>query len=300
MTSPAEYHAIRALSHSALESYFEGGPALYFGRHLAAETDDRWCPPRPPTDEMAIGSALDFLVTEGLEKYERSVAIWRGGKTRDGKDSVRRNTIAYKEFEDDARAEGRTIISESDHHTVQGMAAALHSNDTARKLFFERPGESQHPLRWELPDGRPCKALLDRLVRPVIVDLKTTHCQTFEQVVRQAYSYGYHRKADWYRRGYFANFGETPRDFLFVSVRSCRPYLVWVWRVDPLGEEVAQIEIDMALDDIAKRQETDDWEPMESKGVVFAEMPPWSVSSKVKTEIERRQFNYQPSEDDAA
>lgn len=286
----AEYHAIRALSHSALESYFEGGPALYFGRHLAEETDPRWCPPRPPTDEMELGTALDALITQGIGEYERRIAVWRGGKTRDGKDSVRRNTIAYKEFEDDARAEGRTVISESDHHTVQGMATALYENVTARKLLFERDGLAQHKLEWTLSDGRPCKALLDRLVRPVIVDLKTTHCQTFEQVVRQAYSYGYHRKADWYRRGYFANFGEAPRDFLFVSVRSCRPYLVWVWHVDPLGEEVAQIEIDFALADIAAREASGDWEPNESKGVVFAEMPHFLVSSKVKAEMERRAY----------
>lgn len=290
VTSPAEYHAIRALSHSALESYFEGGPALYFGRHLAAEADDRWCPPRPPTDEMELGTALDALITQGSDEYERRVAVWRGGKTKAGKDSVRRNTNAYQEFEADAHAEGRVVLLESDHHTVQGMAAALHANTTARKLLFDRPGESQHPLRWELPDGRPCKALLDRLVRPVIVDLKTTHCQTFEQVVRQAYSYGYHRKADWYRRGYFANFGETPRDFLFVSVRSCRPYLVWCWHIDPLGEQVAQIEIDTALADIAKREESGDWEPAESKGVVFAECPTFMVSRKVRDEMERRQY----------
>lgn len=296
----AEYHAIKALSHSALESYFEGGPSLYFGRHLAEQTDPRWCPPLESTG-FALGTALDKLVLTGQESYDASIAIWRGGKKARGDETtMRRNSIAYKEFEDDARHEGRTIISEPDHHTVQAMAGALYENRTARQLLFDRDGFAQHKFEWDLADGRRAKALLDRLVRPVIVDLKTTQCVTFEQVVRQAYSLGYHRKADWYRRGYFANFGETPKDFLFVSVRSCRPYLVWVWRIDPLGEQVAQIEIDMCLADLAARDGSGDWEPAESKGVVFAEVPHYLISSKVKAEIERRQFNYQPSEDDAA
>lgn len=286
----AEYHAIRALSHSALESYFEGGPALYFGRHLADKTDPRWCPPRPPTDEMEIGTSLHCLINEGSDEYERRVAIWRGGRTKDGKDSTRRNTDAYKQFHADAQAEGRTVISESDHHTVQGMAQALFENATARKLLFDRPGQFEHTLQWNLPDGRPAKCRLDKLVRPVIVDLKTTHCSRFEQVVRQAFDFGYHRKADWYKRGYFAEFAEPARDFLFVSVRSLRPYTVWVWHCDPLAELVASIEVDFALADLAGREASGDWEPSESKGVVYAEMPHYKISPKVKAEIERRQY----------
>lgn len=292
-----DYHAIRALSASSLESYFEGGPALYFGRHLADKSDERWCPPRE-SDGFALGTALDKLVLTGQESYDESIAIWRGGKTKKGEDSVRRNTLDYKAFEADVRADGRTIISEADNDCVESMAKALHANDTARSLLFERDGSAQHKLEWNLPDGRPAKALLDRLVRPVIVDLKTTACVTLEHVVRQAYSFGYHRKAEWYRRGYFANYGEQPRDFLFISVRSSKPYLVWVWHVDPLGEEVAQIEIDQALADIARRTESGDWEPEESKGVVFAQMPHFMISPKVKAEIERRQYGY--TEDNAA
>jgi hypothetical protein len=116
---------------------------------------------------------------------------------------------------------------------------------------------------------------------------------TFEQVARQAYDFGYHRKAEWYRRGYFANFGEAPREFFFVTVRSSKPYRVWCWRVDPQGELVAQIEIDAAIEDLKRREQSQCWELDESRGVIYAELPHWKITAKVKAEIEQRQYGGQ-------
>lgn len=284
-----DYHAHKALSHSMLEDLIEG-PDVYYGRHLAEALGDkeRVLPAREATDATELGTSLHRLVLEGYDAYEANTAIWRGGPTEKGEHSMRRGTNFHKAWE--KKNAGRTQISEPDHHAVQAMASALHANPTARTLLFDRDGEPEHTLTWSA-DGRDCKCRLDRLLvsHRAIVDLKTTAMLSFDAVVRQAYDFGYHRKAEWYQRGYFANFGEQPREFYFITVRSAKPYRVWVWRVDAIGEQAAAIEIDMAIVDLKRREESGDWEPEESRGVVYAPMPRFKISPKVIAAMEMRE-----------
>lgn len=287
-----DYHALPGLSHGLLEDLI-ASPSLFHGRHIA-RTIPRW----EGSDETELGAALHQLVLEGPEVFEARTAVWRGGYTKatkkgeEPKHTMRRGTAAYAEFEESAK--GKTIVSATDLDAIEKMATALHANRQSRPLLFDLPGRPEESLQWTIPlgDGAeiPCRARLDRHLHDarIIVDLKTTAALTFDDVRRQAIKLGYHRKAEWYRRGYLASTGENAREFLFVSVRSSAPHDVWVWTIDSETESIAEVEVDLALDDYRARMIVGDWSPNECAAVHQIGARPYEVSDRVREELERR------------
>ncbi len=278
-----EYHQIRAWSASSNEDYL-ADPTRYFLCHV-----ERSMERSAPTQETEVGLGCHALVLEGAEAYEKAVAIWRGGLTKEGEHSMRRGTNAWKAFEAEARKAGKAIVSETDNDTIEAMATALHGHADARKLLFDLPGLAEHTLQWAV-NGWSCKARLDRYLRAqrVIVDLKTTSADNFADVMRQAATLGYHRKAEWYMRGHLACYGEPARAFLFVSVRSHAPHHVWVWRFDSDWETAARIEVDEIVAGIQSRMESGDWRPRECHGLQVASPPLYLMRSETRDEVDRR------------
>ena len=287
-----DYHALPALSHGRIEDLIKD-PTLFHGRHIA-----HTIPPWEGSDETEIGSALHKLVLEGPEAYERDVAIWRGGmvdgakKGEEPHHSMRRGTKAHKAFEEANR--GKTIISEPDNDAIERYATALHDDPDSRALLFDAEGPTEHTLTWSIAVSAgieiPCKCRLDKLCTDadVIVDLKTTQCATLDEHRRQAIKLGYHRKADWYKRGYLASTGRLARAFLFVSIRTVYTPVVWVWHFDGEVEAVAEIEIDLAIADYTTRMLSGDWSQVEQHNVRMLGIKPYEIPEYVREEMERR------------
>lgn len=290
-----DYLSLDALSASALEDVIEpnGSPSIYYGRHIARHLGDRAAtlPPREWTDATELGTALHSLVLEGPEAYEERTAVWRGGKTTTGEHTMHRGTNAYKAFEAAARARYQTIISESDHETVQAMAAALYAHDDARRLLFDWPGEAEVSVEFD-QNGVACKARFDRVLpeRDIIVDLKSAMTTATTKLERQATDLGYARKAEWYRRAYLANYGRPLRAFVFVSVPSCKPYTdVVAWSFDAQAESIAALEIDRALADLVARLQSGDWRPKRCRDIQTVGRPLWSIDSEIRDRMESYQ-----------
>jgi hypothetical protein len=289
-----DYHAMPALSHGRLEDLIRD-PTLFHGRHIA-----RMIPPWEGSDDTEIGAALHKLVLEGADAYDRDIAIWRGGLVEGKKKgdpphhSMRRGTKAHELFlESNSR---RTIISEPDNDAIEKLAAALHDDPDSRALLFDAEGPTEHTMTWSIPlgDGTeiPCKARTDKTIiaSDVIVDLKSTRCATLTEHRRQAIQLGYHRKADWYKRGHLATTGRLARAFLFVSIRTVFTPVVWVWSFDREAEAVAEIEIDLALDDYRTRVLSGDWTQVEQHDVRVLGIRPYEIPDHVREEMERRRI----------
>lgn len=225
-----------------------------------------------------LGTIVHAMVLEGKDPSE-ICRVWTGGLTKTGKPTTNKNSDAYHEFVEAARADGMMVCDESTIKTATDMRGALSLCDQAAPFLFDMPGEPEVDMLWT-ERGHPAKARADRLLRGhrMCVELKTTFATTLEQHRKQAFDLGYHHKADWYRRAYIGTTGEHLAAFVFVSVSKIPPYPVWVWSVDPRAEVVAAAEIDWALDDIAKRMESGDWRQETSKQVSILQMPPWKIS----------------------
>lgn len=285
-----EYHGRPGLSASRLEDLIQS-PSLFHGRYITGEIKRR-----EDTDETRLGSAAHLLVLEGQERFDSRIAVWRGGPVKGGKKgeeprrSMSKNTESYREWSEENK--GRIILDQNDIDTVEQMATALHANGQARELLFERPGKTEHTLTWTIPliSGEseiPCKARLDKLCDDGwIVDLKTTGAMTDEAIRKQAVSLGYHRKAEWYKRGYFATHATNSGPFLFVYVRTSPPFDVWVKFFDADAEAIAAIEIDLALDDYRARTISGDWAQARSRQAWPMSIKPYEYSDEVASRLQ--------------
>lgn len=282
----ADYHALDRLSAGRINAFVES-PAIYHARHVLPPTDPNYL----GDDDTAAtrrGSAHHALILEGQEAYEQRHRVWRGGKTVKGLPTMSRNSKDYETFQQDCAADGVSEISIGDHEAAQNMAAAIWAHDDARALLHESAGANEVTMLFDLL-GQPCKARADRIITAadVIIDLKSTMHMTLADVEKAAASNGYHRIAEWYRRGYLETHGRPLRDYLFVSARAARPWLVWVWRFDVEAETVARIEVDYALREIIGRTVTGDWLPDECRTIQKVGIKPWQVTAQARAEMER-------------
>lgn len=308
--SLAEYHALNAIGSGRLTDFI-ASPALYFGRYEVDKDDPRHIAP-DQSGKTRIGSMLHCLVLEGAEELERRYRPWRGGLTKgrvkkDGtiaegsqKRTTNKNSEAYDEFLADCRADGIEPCDTQDIDHCEAIAAALYESDAGRLYLHQLGGKNEQTLLWnEL--GMACKARPDRIVDPphrILLDLKSTGAMSLDEIQRIAIAKGYHRQAAWYSRGYLANFGEAPRHFVFLAVRTSKPYLVFSWEFSAEVEAVANAEIDMALAEILGRRMTGDWLPDECRRVMTMGIKPYQIAPKVADELRRRDESRPPSEID--
>lgn len=278
----AEYRAHHALSHSQIEDFIRS-PALYLGRHV-----EKSLPPSVDTEATEIGSAMHALALEGREAFDRMVAIWRGGTTKDGRPTTNRSSTAYKEWKA-ANADKIELDTDADE-LIAEMLHALRSHNDAADLLWTLPGESEKSLFWRDIHDVEARCRLDRVIpsHDVIVDIKTARDVTPKGRAKCIAERGYDRKAEWYRRGYVANYGRPLREFLLVWV--CTDALatkrdrVVVSRIGPISESLAALEIDRAVADIVKRRESGDWRPTYCIDVQTDERAAWAIDRELLQE----------------
>lgn len=268
-----EYLAIRALSSGAITEYLTGATDVWHRHYEMGIRDDE------RSNEGDIGTCAHSLLLEGIDVR----AVWRGGRTKDGKPTTSKNSDDYKQFV--KQHADMVVLDAEDDAVVEGMCEAVLAHDDASTLLAA-PGQSEDTMLWE-ELGMPAKARADRrLDAGVIVELKTTFADNFADVVKQAYSSGYHHRDEWYRRAYMGTRGEQPREFVFISVSKTPPHPVWVWRWDEFSRDIARREVDYALTQILGRRATGDWRQDESRMMVEATIPIFRVHPAIRAQME--------------
>lgn len=281
----AEYHAHSALSHSQLEDLLRS-PSLYHGRHIARTL-------YPPADTLstALGTGLHCATLEGRDVFDERFCVWRGGLTKGGKPTTNRNSQAYKDFA--ASLGGRAELDEDDERAIAEMLGALAAHKDAAQLLWGTEGVPEHSLFWRERDSDDehgtieARCRLDRVMPSIdfIIDLKTARDVSPKGRAKAIADYGYHRKAEWYRRGYVANYGRPLREFLLIWIQNEPPYDVAVSRVGAVAEHLAAAEIDRALDDLVRRRRANDWRPSWCVDVQVDELPAWAVDRDLLQEV---------------
>lgn len=233
----AEYQGIKAINWSSLKHLVFGSPLHY--RHNIQD-------PSPDSTGRAIGRAVHALVLEGV----RDFVVWDGD--RRGK--------PWQEFKD-AHPDA-TILRASEAAEVDAMAFAVLKHPAAQRVL---EGQVEQSLTWTR-GGLPCKGRLDVLGDGWVTDLKT--CGPLRVQARTAWAQGYIHQLAWYRRGAQVD------DAWIVGVEAKAPHDVGVWLVDRSAMDVADREIDAALDVLARCLESGEWPGgMPEAGVMSA--PGW-------------------------
>ena len=153
-----DYFAYDAVNASALKELVKS-PKLY--QHSLSVK-------KPPTINMVLGSAIHCLTFEASE-FELRYAIWEGGSRR---------TKAYKEWASGVAAEGRAILTESEHMNALEVARAATRHPLLLELLGHPGTHVERVIVWDGLFG-VCKAKLDLLHYSeehglIVGDLKTT------------------------------------------------------------------------------------------------------------------------------
>lgn len=272
-----DYHAHGALSHSQIEDLIRD-PATYYGRHVARP---RLIPYEADTDSMSVGTGFHAAALEGEEAFHEAVAIWKGGETKDGKPTTNRNSSSYKAWKEQNK--GKVELDQSECDLIAAMLDATRQHVDAAQLLWGCDGDNEHSIFWQERNEIAARLRFDRVIpsHDFIVDLKTCYDISNRGRQRAIHQFGYHRKAEWYRRGYVAHYGRPLREFFLIWVstdpRATHLNRVVVSRVDPIAEAQAQVEIDKALDDLEKRRASGDWRPDHCVDVQTDSLPLYAI-----------------------
>lgn len=284
----SEYHAHHALSHSQIEDFLKS-PGLYYGRHVTREL-----PPSVDTEATEIGSAMHAVALEGREAFESKVAIWRGGlmepkkKGDEPKWTTSRNSNVYKAWKEEHA--DKIEIDEDGDALVAEMLDALRSHEDACNLLWGIEGESEKSLFWRDVHDVEARCRLDRVLPSVdiIVDLKTARDVTPKGRAKCIAERGYDRKAEWYRRGYVANYGRPLRAFFLIWVCTAETATkfdrVVVSQIGAVSEALSSLEIDRAVAGIVKRRESGDWRPGYCIDIQTDERSAWAMDRELLQE----------------
>lgn len=201
ITDQAEYRASDAVSFSRLK-VFDQCPLLYWKRFIA-----KTVPPDEDTKAMRIGSAAHCLMLEGPMAYAaRYVTKPETYESKDGPKKWNANAKICEVWEENAEANGRTVLTQTEAALLFRMRESLLSNPDAVALLSE--GRAELGIRRPFPSlGLEIQGRLDWIDphRGLVLDLKTIEC--LDDLPREIERRGYFMQLAMYRHLAAEEFG---------------------------------------------------------------------------------------------
>ncbi len=224
--------------------------------------------PKPPTDALEFGSLLHIKVLEPkLFDKLYIVAPKCDRRTKVGK-------ATWAEFQESA--EGRIVINQEWDDLTHAMSEAAFLHEDAKQ--FVNNGETEVSILWTDPEtGLRCKARLDAVHwdMDVIVDLKSTKNAQINAFARDAFYYGYHQQAAFYRDGLNVLKQNEPA-FVIVAMEKEPPLAVACYEWDDISLLVGRKTYRKALDIYAKCVETGVWPAYTDLN--YLSVPKWAAT----------------------
>lgn len=273
--SLADYHAMAdSWSHSQIEVLIES-PPLFHGRFISRIF------PREGSEALDVGTICHQALTDpgGLDSVLAIIpdAVLNGDGHRKG-NAWKDWTTANAEKIQMKRSEADPIF-----HMVQNVCY-----DPRASLLLDAPGPFEGGIRWlDDPTGLTLRARPDKVSylygEPIVVDIKTTRATTPRRFAADCFAFGYHRQAAWYAEG-LRELGEDPVAFVFIVVDKTPAHECTVYELDPKAIELGHQQNRVAIDELARRLETGDWDSRQRGKTLLLDLPtyayrddPWEV-----------------------
>lgn len=285
--SITDYHASACVSNSKLSTLEEGGPALYYGKHVAKTI------PHKVTDALRLGCAFDTLVTEGRTRFAEAYVIKPEGmnfSTKEGKAW----RAAHCPNED-------KLIAWDEWEMMEAMEAALLS-DPLFTTFVHSEMIAQATVRmvatkWGVglqsrPDWLSMKPNEFSNGLKYSINLKTTEDWTdwfndadpsHPHTGKPVYTYNYHRQAaiDQFVLFNVDEIGETAHFLLVIEKRE--PYRVGWIAMTQEYLEAGWREANAGLIRLGHHTRTNTW-PKTTGGVRQLNPPRWVIERSLRAD----------------
>lgn len=193
-----------------------------------------------------------------------------------------RATAAWRDTEDNARAEGLTPIHVDDYHKAVEMAQVVHQHETAGPLLAE--GDAEKWLYWTDADtGQGLRQRLDWITRlngrVTLVEYKTAADASPEAFNRTVFKLGYYLAAAFAVTGAMALGLDNFPDYVIVAQEKDPPYEV---STHDLTAEAFDYSFRQMRESIAiyrRCKETDEW-PSYPPGRNPISLPLWLIDDE--------------------
>lgn len=254
----ADYQATAGINFSTLK-HMRRSPLHY-----------RYAQQNPPaeTPAMLLGRATHTAVFEP-QRFQLEYALWAGDRRGKG----------YDEFAEACSAQGRTILRESEYHTVLEIRDSIRGTAPVAALLSK--GSPETSVFWSnLETGLTCKGRLDWITGDdAILDLKTTPSIEPRAFATHAWSMGYFHQAAMYRDGFASSSGKgVLPSFGIIAVEKDLPHACRLFWLEHDSLEHAREEHVSWLRRVQECTETGIWpgpEPVESELAA----PAWAMTN---------------------
>lgn len=237
-----DYHAVRAVSSSALKAFILKCPA-----RARAVIEGRV---KESTATMELGTAVHTAVLEA-DKFD---LIYRVGP------EVSRATSEWKAFAAQCGIDGVTPLKPSENATIIGMRESLWNDPGVSKIL--KACESRElSIFWNDEEtGLYCKARIDIYGARVaaLLDLKTTASACLDDFARTMFNQGYHIQIPWYTRGARAA-GLSVNTSGILAIETVPDYVPCIFQIPPATFALGAKEIQKALPRLAECFNTGVW-----------------------------------------
>ena len=231
--------------------------------------------PEPPKRTFELGTATH---TKILGTGQSWIEYPPEHLTPSGNVSTKAATV---EWENEQRAAGLIPISASDARRVDAMAEAVLANDDARPILERITGREVSIIADV--DGVPSRARYDLYNGTEAGDLKTARDASPKGFNQSVGRYGYHVQEQWYRDVHRAETGRDLASFPFIVVEVTAPYLVGVYELDFMWEDIAKTRTKHARELYARCVETNTWP---GYGTATLTPPTWAIYENEEEEIQ--------------
>ena len=259
-----EYHALPSWS-SSQTKLLPDEPELFFRRHVEKAPAFQF----NQTASMKLGTAVHRAILDGTPVKLIPDDVLSASGAKAGK--------AWKQFE----AEFHDLVLCKPDDPILHMVESIRAEPMAAK-WLAAEGSIEQSIAYEDPvTGLPLRARPDKAAtveddRVVILDPKTTTKDPYSgrEMAKVMAEFGYHKQAAWYWDA-VELLGKSVEAFLFIFVQNKAPYVCHVVEMTPEDIERGRRQNRRALDDLARRLESDNWKPETYGTVTYVELPEW-------------------------
>lgn len=258
-----QYHSGPGISKSHLDVISSASPRHYWHKYLNPDRE-----PEEPTPAKVLGSAIHSIILEPdlfSQAYVPNPGIER--KSNVGK-------AEYEAFL--AQNKGKIILTDDQYQRCLQVRDAVHRHPVASGLL--RGGKAEQSFYAVDPEtGELIKCRFDYLHDGggMAVDVKSAEDASPAGFGKSVYNYRYDLQPPWYFDVLEINYGEVPKDWVFLAVEKDPPFAIGIYYPTPeqieAGRRVARRDFLRIVQ--AKREglwPDYGYEPAEVK------MPPWS------------------------
>lgn len=261
----AEYHKHPALSSTGVRLLLDS-PAKF-----------KWAQshPQPHKDSFDLGTAVH---TKVLGTGANVITYPDEHLTPSGAVSTKAATVAWAE---EKRADGFVVIGSAQASQVDGMAEAVLAHPEARAVLETIAG--REVSLFANVDGVPTRARFDLYDGMNAADLKSARDASPKGFNTSVGRYGYHIQEQWYREAHIAVTRTELDTFKFVVVENTAPYLVGVYDLDFMWEDIAKERTKQARELYRRCMETNTWPGYQSATLT---PPTWAIYENEEQEIQ--------------